>query len=182
MIIKRGMKKLLAILLVLYFSQLIFVRSVFAAASGVNYALPYPGLLPDSPVYFLKVARDNFMLMIIRDPIQKSFYELLLADKRLAAGKTLIEAGKVPLGVTTISKAEDYFRLSVEQDLNLKSPKSSDLTAKLVVSASKHAEVISNLLPKTTGTNFNNLQKAYQINQDNQKRVTNFVLTPSHQP
>lgn len=175
MIIKRGMKKFTAILLVLYFGQLIFARSVIA----IDYTLPYPGLLPDSPVYVLKVARDNLMLFLIRDPVQKSFYELLLSDKRLAAGKTLIENGKVTLGVTTIVKSEDYFQTSVEQDLNMKSGKTSDLTAKLVVSANKHGEVISNLLSKTTGSDFNNLQKVYQKSQNNQKRVTEFLLNTS---
>ena len=38
----------------------------------VDYELPYPGLLPDSPLYFLKISRDRLIEFMIGDPIKKS--------------------------------------------------------------------------------------------------------------
>ncbi len=184
------MRRLLITVLVLYFARLFVVAPVFAVSSNappaavplttpsIDYALPYPGMLPDSPFYFLKVARDRIMLWIIRDPIQRSFYGLLLADKRLAAGQVLINTGKTSLGVTTVSEAEVYFRQAVQEDLNVRNRDTADLTAKLTVSGSKHAEIINNLGTKLTGPDFDNLRKAYQDNQDSLSRVKELLVTP----
>jgi hypothetical protein len=50
----------------------------------IEYALPYPGMLPDHPLYFLKNLRDHIMDFIIRDHIKKAEFNLLLSDKKLA--------------------------------------------------------------------------------------------------
>src|ERR1700704_2037322 len=38
----------------------------------VDYTLPYPGLLPDSPLYFLKTFRDRLISFFISSPIKKA--------------------------------------------------------------------------------------------------------------
>ena len=41
----------------------------------VKYELPYPGILPDNPLYFLKQIRDWIMERLITDPLKKiEFY------------------------------------------------------------------------------------------------------------
>ncbi len=72
----------------------------------VDYFLAYPGMLPDHPLYFLKMARDRVWLWLTPDPLKKAELLLLFADKRLGAGKALIEGNKIKLGVTTVTKAE----------------------------------------------------------------------------
>jgi hypothetical protein len=59
------MRKLFLSLLVLVAFLSLAVPSVVAvdekSTTPISYDLPYPGMLPDSPVYFVKVARDRVM-------------------------------------------------------------------------------------------------------------------------
>jgi len=77
----------------------------------VSYELPYPGLLPDSPLYFLRIIRDKTVDFLISDPLKKAEFDLLQADKRLNAGIYLFNKNKrkTSLALSTISKAENYF-------------------------------------------------------------------------
>jgi hypothetical protein len=97
----------------------VFTTSSFAQTKNpVQYAdivkgiqLPYPGLLPDNPFYFLKMARDRIVGIFISSPLKKIDFDVLQADKRLNAGVFLIARGdkKYQLALTTISKGENYF-------------------------------------------------------------------------
>jgi hypothetical protein len=144
-----------------------------AATREIEYFLPYPGILPDSPIYFLKVLRDRVMTWFIRDQRQKAFYLLHLADKRLAAGQTLINYQKKTLGVETIVKGEEYFGQAVDQAFaaRAKGQDTSELFAKLTVSAAKHTEVIEGLLTKVTGEDLQRLSKARLENEKLRNRV-----------
>lgn len=132
------------------------------ATGGVEYNLPYPGILPDSPVYVLKVMRENIFSFFIRDPKQKAFYQLFLSDKRLAAGLALVGKKNYDLGATTILKSQEYFTQAVDLAARLKDP---DLTAKLIVSGSKHEELISDLATSEK------IQKALAADQKDKNRV-----------
>lgn len=82
---------------------------------SVNYELPYPGLLPDSPLYFLRTLRDKTVSLLISDPLKKAEFNLLQADKRLNAGIYLVNKNKDALALTTISKAENYFSEAIDK-------------------------------------------------------------------
>lgn len=79
----------------------------------VDYYLPYPGILPDHPLYWLKMIRDRVQLLLTTEPLVKAKKLLLYADKRLGAGWALIEGNKVDLGITTLTKAEKYLERAV---------------------------------------------------------------------
>jgi hypothetical protein len=146
-------------------------------AASVEYALPYPGLLPDSPFYFLKVLRDRAFLFVLRDPVQKGFYQLLLADKRLAAGEVLVNNNKKELGAVTAGQAEEFFAGAVETLLaNKTKPKSEELAARLTVAGGKHGEVLGKLLARVSGKDFERMQGAYQTAQKSRERVTEVLL------
>jgi hypothetical protein len=83
--------------------------------SQSNYELPFPGILPDSPLYFLRIIRDRTVGFLIADPLKKSEFNLLQADKRLNAGIFLFKKGKTALVLSTISKAENYFSESLDK-------------------------------------------------------------------
>lgn len=119
----------------------------------VEYTLPYPGILPDSPLYFLKAARDRVVVFFISDPFKKAEFDLLQADKRLSAGIALFEKGKKDLSESTISKGENYFEDGIK---NLKEAKKQGrdvggLLNTMDLSAKKHLEVLSDLKKKTSG-------------------------------
>jgi hypothetical protein len=74
----------------------------------IDYPLPYPGILPDHPLYWLKMLRDRVNLSLTRNNLSRFDLQLLYADKRLASGLALITKGQDQLGVTTITKGEKY--------------------------------------------------------------------------
>jgi hypothetical protein len=118
----------------------------------VDYYLPYPGLLPDHPLYWLKMVRDRVQLWLITDSLQRGEKLLLYADKRLGAGWALVEGNKPDLGITTITKAEKYLEQAVNLAQNLsEGEKEVKFKAKLVKAVKKHEEVLSLIKVKTEG-------------------------------
>lgn len=121
-----------------------------AKEEKADYYLPYPGILPDHPLYWLKMFRDKIMLFLSQEPMAKFEKMLLFADKRIGAAKVLIEGGKVQLGVTTATKAEKYLEQTVSQYYQLEKigKATPELKARLWKAASKHEEILTNLLIK----------------------------------
>lgn len=124
---------------------------VVTQTTKVNYELPYPGMLPDSPLYFLKQARDWILDKLIVDPVKKAEFYILQADKRVAMGIVLDAGGKAPLGEEVISKAEKYMNNAVQTLLTLKD-QGKDVPAYIVdhlaKALTKHTEVITAELAK----------------------------------
>lgn len=118
------------------------------ASAGANYYLPYPGILPDNPLYFLKMFRDKVWLFLTFDSLKKSQTLLLFADKRLGAGETLIKGGKVDLGISTITKGEKYLEQAIveAQKANKAGKDTKALSQQLLQAALKHQEVLNELL------------------------------------
>lgn len=120
-----------------------------------EYYLPYPGILPDSPLYKLKAARDRIVLWLTIDREAKAEKRLQLADKRINAAIALVDGGKIDLGVSTATKAEKYLAESVETTYELvregRDVKSLLLT--LAKASAKHSLVMEDLIAKTEGNN-----------------------------
>lgn len=117
----------------------------------VEYVLPFPGMLPDNPLYFLKRVRDTILEKLINDPVRKSEFYILQSDKRLQMGVMLIDQGKGSLGETTVSKAEKYMEQAVR---GLSSYKQNGgvvpgyVVEKLKNAMTKHEEIITGLMGK----------------------------------
>ncbi len=110
----------------------------------VDYYLPYPGILPDHPLYWLKMIRDRVSLALTKEP-QKRFAKLLLyADKRLGAAEALIKGRQFSLGVTTASKAEIYLERAIAQFeiLQKENKATAILKDQIQKAVSKHQEVL----------------------------------------
>ena len=120
----------------------------------VNYSLPYPGVLPDSPLYRIKAVRDRVVLWLTRGEERKAEKELLYADKRINAAIALTEGGKVAEGVSTATKAEKYLQSAVNRTVKASSQGKDvkSLLLKLNDACAKHAEVLTELAEKTDGT------------------------------
>lgn len=118
-----------------------------AARAQVNYYLPYPGILPDHPLYWVKMIRDRVQLWFIFDKEQKAEKMLLYSDKRLGAAWALIEGQKQDLGVTTLTKGEKY----LEEAVRLASDQI--FKEKLNKAMMKHQEVLKLLENKTADRN-----------------------------
>ena len=119
----------------------------------VNYELPYPGLLPNNPLYFLKVIRDQIVGFLISDPLKKGEFDLLQADKRVNGALYLFnkypkKSAKISQLVdSTVSKAENYLGLAIEMVSVAKKQgrDTADLLRRLKESVKKHQEVLQKL-------------------------------------
>ncbi len=95
---------------------------VTPTARHLDYALVYPGILPNNPLYPIKMIRDKIVLFLITDPVKRAAFNLLQADKRLAAGILLLQEDKKneALAITTIEKGENYFHEAMNQAFQIK--------------------------------------------------------------
>lgn len=148
---------------------------------NVNYELPYPGMLPDNPFYFLKAIRDNIIKMLINDDLKRAKFSLLNAEKRMFAGKLLVDKGKDELAIETISKSNNYLIDTVNaiNKYSKSHPKSTDIKPFMLqvdMAILKHQEIMSNLkqhIDKDKVSTFANEQMRLTSVQEN---VTNLLL------
>lgn len=160
------MKKLLVIVFLLiifplsYSSALAKDASISAMPIHVEYDLPYPGLLPDNPLYYLKAIRDNVLKFFISDPLKKTEFDLLAANKRLVSAQFLIQKGRVSLSITTLSKSGNYFddAISNIQKAKKQGENTDSLLTELFKAAQKHQEVIRSMEKNQKGDTFLNLR------------------------
>lgn len=142
------------VLAVLFFlsPQISSSQVIDSSAGKIEYELPYPGLLPDSPLYFLKVTRDRMVSFMITDPLKKAEFSLLTANKRLNAAVYLFNKrkGKEDLAYSTVSKGENYFEEAVLKAKEAKEQGSDVriLLGNLSLSAKKYEEVLKSMEEK----------------------------------
>ncbi len=123
--------------------------SINTPQEKVAYNLPYPGLLPDSPLYLTKIVRDFINDFLTRDNFKKAELYLLYSDKRAAMSLVLAHKGKNQLAIDTFAKGEKYF-LKIPN--LLKSVKKqggqapSNFFETLKLSNAKHKELIEELM------------------------------------
>jgi len=147
-----------------------------ATMEKINYELPYPGILPDHPLYIFKMIRDRIIELLTSDPTKKASFYLLQADKRLAAGILLLEKGKRDLSETTISKGQNYLEKSLAKANDAKNQQKSvlDIAAKIKASSAKHREEIEKLRDSATGGLAEKFDQYLQRAQDFEKRANEF--------
>src|SRR5580700_6851222 len=83
----------------------------------VDYQLPYPGMLPDNPLYFLKAFRDQLTAFFLSKPLDKAQFDLLQSDKNVESSYLLVtqEVGKTDLSSQTFSQGEEDFSEAIDQ-------------------------------------------------------------------
>jgi len=123
-------------------------QSISLSQGKVIYDLPYPGILPDNPLYSLKMIRDRMVDIATRDNTKKAELYLLYSDKRFASAIILANKGKFSLAISSLSKGEKYFSkipiLVSEAKKQGVSPNQSFLY-RLKLSNDKHKEIIEDI-------------------------------------
>lgn len=109
----------------------------------IRYDLAFPGILPDHPLYKLKVLRDKISLRFIDSSQQKVTFYLLQADKGILATAMLVDKGNYPLAAATLLKAEHNMTMLVGELYRFDRPPATELLEKLKTASLKHLEVIS---------------------------------------
>lgn len=114
----------------------------------VEYILPYPGMLPDHPLYVLKNLRDTVIEVLIADPITKAEFYILQADKKLNMSITLVGLGKSIQAQEVLTQALASRTQAVALlEITVKSGKQipAFVTEKLTLSLRKHQEVLTDM-------------------------------------
>ncbi len=140
----------------------------------VEYNLPYPGILPDHPFFFVKELRDKILELTTRDTIKKAELYLLFSDKRIAMATLLAKSGKDKQAVTSVMQGEQYFgkipqlvQTSKKQGVSA----SGDFIQRLKLSNDKHREVEENFLKDLPQGQNNDINKALDLNQQARKKL-----------
>jgi hypothetical protein len=117
-----------------------------------EYPLPFPGILPDHPLYFIKRFRDQMMERLIVDPVSKAKFYILMADKHVQMAVLLSEKGNTVLAGIMATKAEMYLGQAYEKLMTLKGSEKElpgFMVEHLFNSATKHVEVLTGFSDKT---------------------------------
>lgn len=141
-----------------------------------DYVLPYPGILPDNPLYVLKTLRDRFISFMIGDPLKKAEFDVLQADKRLGAALQLFAKAKKEkeqLGISTISKGQNYFEEALQKTEEAKKQGIGvlDITLKMKRSVQKHVYALKQAKKDVSKENQKSLDDLIIRMQNLQKRV-----------
>jgi hypothetical protein len=117
------------------------------------YQLPYPGILPDHPLYFLKRLRDRIINFLVWDPLKKSDLMLRNGDKNLSMTIALVGENKLGLAVATAKDGQGYIARSIDllKEARKDGKDTKALAEKLSASLGKHEEVFLQLESRTQG-------------------------------
>jgi hypothetical protein len=86
-----------------------YSQQITLSEKKVIYELPYAGILPDNPLYFLKQVRDVVLEFTTRDQMKKSEMLLLSSDKKVHMAQLLSKKGKSKLVIDVLDNAEKQF-------------------------------------------------------------------------
>ncbi|OIO15195.1 hypothetical protein COV53_06575 [Candidatus Gottesmanbacteria bacterium CG11_big_fil_rev_8_21_14_0_20_37_11] len=181
------MKHVLTFILLILFSLILFQEAVNAQEAQkpdnmssipvptIVYVLPYPGILPNHPLFFLKELRDKILIIITRKTNEKSNLYLLLSDKSLVMGQMLWESKNYDESVKSLEKGESHLLNSIL--VLLKNQNGETLppgfTDKIKLAAKKHEEVIKNILTTTSESGMlNKLNNVLSINHQASQQIT----------
>lgn len=139
----------------------------------VEYYLVYPGILPDQPLYKLKMVRDRIWVWLTTDPVKKAELYLLYADKRLGAGKILIEGNKVSIGISTLWKGEKYLEKVAGEIVKAKARNLSAglVSQKAKTAVLKHQEVLRELKEKISAERKTDLEEILKYSDEVRKKL-----------
>jgi len=110
-----------------------------------------PGVLPDSPFYFVKEWSEGIQSFFTFNTKKKAELEYKFAMRRVAEVNKLIEKGKTDKAVEHMAKYEDHlakFAERVEKFDDKKSDKTEELTDKLELLQERQQNVLSDVYDK----------------------------------
>lgn len=91
-----------------------------ATKGNDEYILPYPGILPDHPLYIFKKFRDAILEMLISDPIRKVEFYILQSDKEISAADFLRMKNKNTYITQSIDRAIEFKQKAITQAKEIK--------------------------------------------------------------
>ncbi len=99
----------------------IIAEKPVVVAEKPEYILPYPGILSDHPLYFLKKFRDSVLEMLIADPTRKIEFYILQSDKEISSTDFLSTKGKKSHIPGAVSRAIEFKEKAIQRAKDIKS-------------------------------------------------------------
>lgn len=139
-----------------------------------EYTLPYPGMLPDSPIYKIKTLRDKVISFLITDPQKKVNFHLLQANKGILGGAMLTEKKNYPLAIETFLKAEHNMTLIPEQIRRLQEKPDNEFFKQLVLASQKHQEILTATIKQSPKNEKKSLEQVLSFSKQNQTTIEKY--------
>lgn len=151
-----------------------YAQAITLSEKKVIYDLPYAGILPDNPLYFLKEVRDTIMDFLTRDQMTKAENLLLSSDKKIHMAQLLAAKGKSGLMIKILVKAEQQSLripgLVLESKKQGVGPKEG-LVYRLKLSNVKHREVVEELMKDIPQGQENEMNDVLDLNTQIKKQL-----------
>lgn len=126
----------------------VFVLSVCTQIYGAAptpqkqlYELPYPGILPTHPLYFLKNLRDSIIESLITDPGKKVEFYVLQADKKLQMATMLTDSNKSSESTRILAQSYAHQKKAVDTAESSKDTIKRFIIEHTIASLEKHKEI-----------------------------------------
>lgn len=140
----------------------------------INYNMAFPGMLPDHPLYKLKILRDRIIAALISDPQKKIDFYLLQTDKGILASAMLAEKKSFELAESTALKAENNYTLLTQQLGRLNKKPDTSFFTKLETAAAKHQEILRKIIKEVPKENKKTFEQVLNFSQRNLQTLKEF--------
>lgn len=140
-------------------------------AKYIDYNLAFPGILPDHPLYKLKVLRDKISVFLINDPKKRIDFYLLQTDKGMLATAMLIDKNKFKLAEETALKAEHNMTLLTYEIKRVSKRPGDEVFEKLKTASLKHQEVLASLANRVPSENQETLIRVLNFSKTNLQTI-----------
>ena len=140
----------------------------------VKYDMAFPGLLPDHPMYKLKILRDKISAGLISDPLKKIDFYLLQTDKGILAAAMLVDKNKIELAKQTALKAEHNYTLLTYQLYRISKKPNKAFFDRLKTASLKHQEILLSLIKRLPENEQETFKQIIDFSNRNLNTVQNY--------
>lgn len=143
-------------------------------SAKIEYNLAFPGILPDHPLYKLKVLRNKISSILIGDPYKRTEFYLLQADKGILATAMLVDKNKIELANETALKAENNITLLSNELYRFSEKPQPEFFNKLKTASLKHQEVLVSLIKRLPDNQQKTLKQVLYFSESNLQTIERF--------
>lgn len=134
----------------LFLALLVLVFLSAGVAQAQTDDLPEPGMLPDSPFYFLKSWSEAMGTFFTFSDVAKAERFMNLSEKRLAEANALVEKGKPEIAEKAVGRYQEYLSraLTKAEEAKAKGLNTDEVLAKVAEATLKHQAVLADVYEK----------------------------------
>lgn len=142
----------------------VFLFAGVAQAQTQTNDLPEPGMLPDSPFYFLKSWSEAMGTFFTFGDVAKVERFVNLSEKRLAEAQALVAKGKPEVAEKAVLRYQDQLgaALTKAEEAKAKGLDTDEVLAKVAESTLKHQAVLADVYEKVPEQAKGAIQRAMQ--------------------